>query len=201
MKETVVIIGGTSGMGLATAALLASEGNRLIISGRSRNNVERALKQVGGKASGFPLDFTSSDSVDDFFSKTGPFEHLALVGSGQAAWGPFRDLKLDALKARLIRNSTGIFSVLKRDSRILTKRAPSPSLRVGQVVLRSPAHRLAAVNGAIQAMAFTLAKELAPIRVNILSPGLVDTPMYDWMTSEEKKSFSNKWEAKSRLAA
>lgn len=48
---------------------------------------------------------------------------------------------------------------------------------------------VAAVNGAIEAMAFTLAKELAPRRVNVLSPGLVDTPMYDWMEADEKKTF------------
>jgi NAD(P)-dependent dehydrogenase (short-subunit alcohol dehydrogenase family) len=51
---------------------------------------------------------------------------------------------------------------------------------------------VAAVNAAIQAMAFTLAKELAPTRVNILSPGLVDTPVYDWMTPEQKADFFKK---------
>ena len=190
MKETVVIIGGTSGMGLATAALLASEGYRLIISGRSRNNVERALKQVGGKASGFPLDFTSSDSVDDFFSKTGPFEHLALVGSGQAAWGPFRDLKLDALKGAFDQKFYGFFLCAKAGLANLDKAGSITFVTGGASRSAIPGTSgVAAVNGAIQAMAFTLAKELAPIRVNILSPGLVDTPMYDWMTSEEKEKF------------
>ena len=48
---------------------------------------------------------------------------------------------------------------------------------------------VAAVNGAIMGMAMTLAKELAPIRVNVLSPGLVDTPAYNWMSAEEKEAF------------
>jgi len=48
---------------------------------------------------------------------------------------------------------------------------------------------LAAVNGAIMCMALTLAKELAPIRVNIISPGMVDTPAYNWMPEEEKQGF------------
>lgn len=48
---------------------------------------------------------------------------------------------------------------------------------------------LAAVNGAINCMAYTLAKELAPLRVNVISPGLIDTPAYDWMSEDEKQAF------------
>ncbi len=51
---------------------------------------------------------------------------------------------------------------------------------------------LAAVNGGIVAMARTLAKELAPLRVNVISPGLVDTPAYSWMGEEERKGFYHK---------
>ncbi len=85
-KETVVVIGATSGMGLATAQALAAAGYRVVVSGRSQRTVDKALPEIPGGAAGFPLDFTSPDSVEAFFTRIGAFDHLALVGSGQAAW-------------------------------------------------------------------------------------------------------------------
>lgn len=127
MKETILIIGATSGIGLAASELLAKEGYRLIISGRTPDSIERALKQIGNEATGFPLDFTNPDSVGEFFSHVGSFDHLALVGSGQAAWDRFANSSLTPCGSRLIRNSTASFSVSKRDLRSSRKRAPSPS--------------------------------------------------------------------------
>jgi NAD(P)-dependent dehydrogenase (short-subunit alcohol dehydrogenase family) len=190
MKETVVIIGATSGMGLACAQSLAGGGYRVIISGRSQNTIDRALGQVRGEALGFPLDFTHPDSVSAFFGKTGKFDHLALVGSGQAAWGPFRDLKLDALKIAFDHKFYGFFLCVQAGLPQLRKDGSITFTIGGACRSAIPGTSgVAAVNGAIQAMAFTLAKELAPTRVNILSPGLVDTPMYDWMKPEEKQKF------------
>jgi NAD(P)-dependent dehydrogenase (short-subunit alcohol dehydrogenase family) len=190
MNETIVIIGATSGMGLACARSLAGAGYRVIISGRSQNTVNLALAKIHGEASGFPLDFTSTDSVTAFFSHTGPFDHLALVGSGQAAWGPFSDLKLDALKVAFDQKLYGFFLCAQAALSQLRKDGSITFFTGGACRSAIPGTSgVAAVNGAIQAMAFTLAKELAPLRVNILSPGLVDTPMYDWMSPEKKQEF------------
>jgi NAD(P)-dependent dehydrogenase (short-subunit alcohol dehydrogenase family) len=190
MKETIIIIGATSGVGLACAQSLAEAGYRVIISGRSQNTVDRALAQVRGDALGFPLDFTSPASISGFFTHAGPFDHLALVGSGQAAWGPFRNLKLDALKVAFDNKFYGFFLCAQAGLPQLRKDGSITFVIGGACRSAIPSTSgVAAVNGAIQAMAFTLAKELAPMRVNILSPGLVDTPMYDWMKPEEKQEF------------
>jgi NAD(P)-dependent dehydrogenase (short-subunit alcohol dehydrogenase family) len=190
MNETVVIIGATSGMGLACARSLVEAGYRVIISGRSQKSVSLALEQIQGEVLGFPLDFTSTDSVTAFFSHTQPFDHLALVGSGQAAWGPFHDLKLDALKVAFDQKFYGFFLCAQAALPHLRKDGSITFVTGGASRSAIPGTSgVAAVNGAIQAMAFTLAKELAPTRVNILSPGLVDTPKYDWMTPEEKQEF------------
>ncbi len=190
MNETIVIIGATSGMGLACARSLAGVGYRVIISGRSQNTVSLALAQIHGEALGFPLDFTNTDSVTAFFSHTESFDHLALVGSGQAAWGQFRDLKLDALKVAFDQKFYGFFLCAQAALPKLRKDGSITFFTGGACRSAIPGTSgVAAVNGAIQAMAFTLAKELEPTRVNILSPGLVDTPMYDWMSPEEKQKF------------
>jgi NAD(P)-dependent dehydrogenase (short-subunit alcohol dehydrogenase family) len=190
VSETVVVIGGTSGMGLATAQILSSEGYRVIISGRSQDTIDQALLQIAGNSTGFPLDFTDSASISSFFEQVGSLDHLALIGSGKAAWGNFRDLKLEDLKTAFDQKFYGFFLCsqaalgrIRNDGSITfvigaASRAAIPSTT-----------GLAAVNGAIQAMAFTMAKELAPLRVNVLSPGLVDTPVYDWMAPEQKADF------------
>jgi NAD(P)-dependent dehydrogenase (short-subunit alcohol dehydrogenase family) len=190
MSETVIIIGGTSGMGLAAAQLLSKNEYRVIISGRSQKTVDSAIAQIGGNVSGHPVDFTDTVSVQSFFRHAGQHDHLALVGSGQAAWGSFRDISLNALKTAFDQKFYGFFlcaqaslATLRKDGSIIfTTGGASRSAIPGT-------SGVAAVNGAIQAMAFTMAKELAPLRVNVLSPGLVDTPMYDWMSQEKKDAF------------
>ena len=192
-KETIVVIGATSGMGLATAQTLAAAGYRIIISGRSQRTVDDALTKISGEASGFPLDFTSPDSVGGFFTRVGAFDHLALVGSGQAAWGPFRDIKLDLLKTAFDQKFFGFFLCVQAGLAHLRKDGSIIFVIGGASRSAIPdTSGVAAVNGAIQAMAITLAKELAPTRVNIVSPGLVDTPAYDWMTPEQKQGFFKK---------
>ncbi len=190
MSESVVVIGGTSGVGLATAKMLSSEGYRVIISGRSQDTIDDALSQIGGDSLGFTLNFTDHASIASFFDQVGSFDHLALVGSGKAAWGGFHELKLEDLKIAFDQKFYGFF--LCSQAALKTIRSDGSILFVIGGASRSAipgTTGIAAVNGAIQAMAFTMAKELAPLRVNILSPGLVDTPVYDWMTAEQKAGF------------
>lgn len=190
MPETIVLIGATAGVGLATAQAFAREGYRVVISGRSPQTVDAAVAKIGDGATGYPLDFAAPEAAGRFFEQVGPLDHLALVGSGQAAWGPFADLRLDTLKTAFEQKFFGFFLCVQAS---LARLRPDGSI----TFLTGGASRsaipetsgVAAVNGAIQAMAITLAKELAPRRVNVLSPGLVDTPVYDYMTSEQKSAF------------
>lgn len=193
MSEKIVIVGGTSGMGLAAAQVLATEGFQVIISGRSQSSIDKALSNMSGDCTGYPLDFTNPDSVNAFFEKIGKHDHLALVGSGQAVWGNFRDLKLEALKIAFEHKLFGYF--LCAQAALKQIRSDGSMIFVIGGASRSAipgTAGIAAVNGAIQAMAITMAKELAPLRVNILSPGLVDTPMYGWMNQSEKENFFKK---------
>jgi NAD(P)-dependent dehydrogenase (short-subunit alcohol dehydrogenase family) len=177
-------------MGLAAAQQLATRRYEVVISGRSEASVEKALGLIPGERQGYRLDFADPASVKAFFDQVGFHDHLALVGSGRAAWGPFGELTTDALNIAFREKFFGFFLCaqaalpsIRRDGSILfTTGGASRSAIPGTT-------GVAAVNGAIQAMAFTMAKELAPLRVNILSPGLVDTPAYDGMTSEQKAAF------------
>lgn len=190
MPETVVVIGGTSGMGLSTAQELVDEGYDVVLSGRTDSSVDDALQKIDGPASGHPLNFTNPGSIEDFFDEVGDHDHLVMIGSGQAAWGSFDDLTAEAVKTAFDHKFYGYFlcaqtaldSIRDDGSMIFTIGGASRSAIPGT-------SGVAAVNGAIEAMAMTLANELAPLRVNVIAPGVVDTPAYDWMEPEEKEVF------------
>ena len=138
----------------------------------------------------YQLDFTKETSVKDFFSSIGSIDHLVLAGAGPAAWGSFVDLDAMALQNAFTNKFWGYFYCTK--SAIPNLRQDGSIVFVVGAACRTAIPNtagLAAVNGAIVSMALTLAKELAPLRVNILSPGLVDTPAYDWMPQAQKEVF------------
>jgi NAD(P)-dependent dehydrogenase (short-subunit alcohol dehydrogenase family) len=83
----VVVLGGSSGIGLATARLLAAEGAHVVITSRSREKLDEPLRVIGGRSEAIPLDFSQEDAVRYFFDSLGAFDHLVLMGAGLPAWG------------------------------------------------------------------------------------------------------------------
>jgi NAD(P)-dependent dehydrogenase (short-subunit alcohol dehydrogenase family) len=177
-------------MGRATAKLLSQEGAQVIIASRSRDKLDDALRVIGGNAEARLLDFSNEEAVQVFFKSLSAIDHLVLMGAGLPAWGKLSDIQSSALESAFRTKFWGYF---------LCAKYGAPLIREGGSILftiggaaRSAIPGTAgvsSVNGAIMCMAMTLAKELAPIRVNVLSPGLVDTPAYNWMSAEDKKAF------------
>jgi NAD(P)-dependent dehydrogenase (short-subunit alcohol dehydrogenase family) len=189
-EQKIVVIGGSSGMGLATAKRLAQEGAHVVIASRSEEKLKTALHEIEGKAEAKSLDFTDEEAVRSFFEWVGRFDHLVLMGAGLPAWGNFQEIQTAALESAFKTKFWGYFFCAKYAVPYLRENGSILFTIGGAARSAIPSTAgLAAVNGAIMCMAFTLAKELAPIRVNILSPGLVDTPAYNWMSEEEKQGF------------
>ncbi len=177
-------------MGLATAKRLALEGAHMVIASRSEEKLNAALSEIEGKAEARSLDFTDEKNVRSFFKWVGRFDHLILMGAGQPAWGNFNEIRTAALESAFKTKFWGYFFCVKYAAPYLGENSSILFTIGGAARSAIPGTAgLAAVNGAVMSMAFTLAKELAPIRVNILSPGLVDTPAYSWMPEDEKQGF------------
>jgi NAD(P)-dependent dehydrogenase (short-subunit alcohol dehydrogenase family) len=186
-QQRVLIIGGSNGMGLAAARSLAALNAEVLVAGRSQAKLDAALSSIHGRAAGYAVDFTDADSLAALFQRVGRIDHLVLAASANAAWGPFASTSTSALRGALEGKLIGYWQSLQ---------AALPHLRRdGSVIMLSGAASrtampgtagLAAVNGAITQMAQTLAKELAPLRVNVVSPGRVDTPAYDALPAEAK---------------
>jgi NAD(P)-dependent dehydrogenase (short-subunit alcohol dehydrogenase family) len=187
-QQRILIIGGSNGMGLAAARQLAALQAEVLIVGRSQEKLDKALSGIDGRIAGYVADFTDAGALNALFQRIGRIDHLVLAASANAAWGPFSSITASMLRSALEGKLLGYWQALQ---------AALPHLRRdGSVVMLSGAASrtampgtagLAAVNGAITQMAQTLARELAPLRVNVVSPGLVDTPAYDGLPAEAKE--------------
>ncbi len=189
--EKVVIIGGSSGIGLATAKAAAAQGAQVIIASRSEEKLRKATAEIKGKVEPFPVNTLEESSVKALFGRVGEFDHLATPGS-EAAWGPFLEMDLGAAKSGFDSKFWGQY---------LAAKYAAPKIRQGgSITLFSGAYSqrpgrgatlLSAINSAVEGLGRALAVELSPIRVNVVSPGLVDTPIYSGMPEEKRKAMFN----------
>ncbi|MEN8167032.1 MAG: SDR family oxidoreductase [Pseudomonadota bacterium] len=187
MSEKIIIIGGSSGMGMAAARRFRAEGYEVFISARSQARIDATLAEIGGGA-GHRLDYTEHDTVAAFFEQAGAHQHLVLAAAGPPAWGPFGELSPERLQAAFDSKFWGYFRCLQSALRGLDARGSVTMVTGAAARAAIPGTAgLAAVNGAIERLGLTLARELAPRRVNVISPGLVDTPAYATMPGEQRE--------------
>lgn len=161
--QRVVVMGGSSGIGEATATLFAAERAEVVITGRTQDKIDAALARIGGKSTGYRMDGTDQADITAFFAQSGPIDHLVIAVSGAAGSGAFADLDLDDLEAGFTQKFWPQVRILKAALPQLTS--------TGSVTLVTAASArsafagtsgLAAVNGALEAMVRPLAIELAP---------------------------------------
>jgi NAD(P)-dependent dehydrogenase (short-subunit alcohol dehydrogenase family) len=171
--KKVVVVGGSSGIGLATAELARQEGAEVVIASRSAEKLDAAAKKLGVTA--VQTDVTSDDSVANLFRQTGAVDHV-VVTAAQLKTGPFKTVATDDVRATL----EGKFWGAWRCARFSDIR-PGGSLTLVSGFLsirpRPNSAIVGAANGALESLARSLAIDLAPARVNCVSPGIIDTPI------------------------
>ncbi|MBP5937521.1 SDR family oxidoreductase [Streptomyces acidiscabies] len=179
----VVIMGGTSGIGLATAKALAADGAEVTVTGRDPARLD-AARDI--PATAVRLDATDETEVAEFFTRTGPIDHLVLAFSpGAVGLGPLADVELTDVRAafegKLFPYLFAIQQAEVTGSITLLSAATARSALAGTTAL-------AAVNGAIERAVSPLAAELAPVRVNAVSPGAVDTPWWSFLPEDARQA-------------
>lgn len=186
-NRRVVIIGGTSGIGLEVAKAFLDAKAIVILSSRSKDKVKSAIEQLGSSVSGYRLDFRDEEQVSDFFKKVGAFDHL-VVTAGEATMGAFDSLPVEQAKASFDSKFWGQYLTAKNALPYISKTG-SITLTSGVFAVRPAlgSSTLAAINSAIGGLVRGLALDLAPIRVNVVSPGLVDTPLYSGMNDAARE--------------
>ena len=188
-EKTVLIVGGSSGMGRATATLFAEHGHTVVIAGRSREKLQAVQAEISGNVRIEQVDATSAASVADLFARTGRVDHLVLTASAGVAIGSFRDVGVAALSGAFSQKSLAQAQVAQA---AIGHLPPDGSITfVSGVAGRRPIAGMSAAgvaNAALEALATVLAKEIAPVRVNVVAPGLVDTPAYDGMPADAREA-------------
>lgn len=193
MPERVVVVGGTSGIGLATAQRLVDGGREVVVVGRDETKLAAALDQLGKNASGHAVDARDHAAVTNLFAELGTVDHVVVTVTGPSGLTPFASIPSshvqDHVDGKLIAHiavAQAALPVLRKDGSITFVTAISS----GGAMPGTAA--LAAVNASVEAMVPVLAVELRPLRVNAVAPGVIATPWWNFMPDDVRaETFSS----------
>ena len=189
--KNVVIIGGTAGIGLAAAVAAAQLGANVWAAGRTEANIEKARAVADGKFKVVQADTHDAGALKSLFEEVGTIDHLvsAAIG-GERTLKPFLEQTEEQFKAaydklwgyaKVVRS--GAPYLAENGSITLVSGSPARKIKPSQ----SP---LSCVGASVENLARCLAVEMAPIRVNIVSPGTVSTAMFDWMGDDKEEKLN-----------
>ena len=177
-NQHVVITGGSSGIGLCLAQDLALRGARLTLVGRDATKLAQAAAQVQGPVQVASVDVTDEQAVADFFGQLNRLDHLVTAAAGTVR-GKVVDLPVAQARALFESKYWGQYHCAKYAAPQLP--AQGSMVLFSGWISRKPmagVSTLAAVDAAIEALGRTLALELAPRRVNVVTPGMINTPLW-----------------------
>ncbi|MFB2599516.1 SDR family oxidoreductase [Herbiconiux sp. P17] len=186
--STVVVLGGSSGIGFAVARAAVAAGARVVIASSSRDRVGAAVAQLGPAAGGHAVDASDSAALDAFFAAVGPFDHLVYTAAGTLTPVTLADYTVEAARDFF---ALRLVAALDAVRAALPQLAPSGSITLtsGSAAHRSGAGWVlgAAASGAMISATRALAIELAPIRVNVVAPGVVRSPLWAGLSAAEQE--------------
>src|SRR5580692_5664378 len=187
-EKRIVVLGGSSGIGLSVAQQAVAQGATAIIASSNADRVKQAVATLDGKAEGHTLDLSNEHDIQDFFQKIGDFDHLVFT-AGDA-------LQLNELVATDLTKARRAFE-LRFWAALAAVKYASPHIRKdGSIVLTTGVagqrpHKgwtvAASVCGTIEALTRALAVELAPIRINAVCPGVVRTNLWQNMNADARE--------------
>ena len=186
--KKAIVFGGTSGIGLSATQMLSDKGAHVIALSRNPDKLKTVPKNVTTKK----MNVLDRDALEKFFQEVGEYDILVNSATGGTrAVGPFLSMDLDGYRAsfdklwgytNVVRYGT---KFLKDNGNIvLVSGSPARKCRPGQIAISS-------VGGAVEAFARGIAPEIAPKRINIVSPGIIDTPMSPLQGKEREDYYKN----------
>lgn len=184
-NQNIVIIGGSSGVGLAVAQLIAASGARITIASRSQERLETAAKKIGGNVQIGIINTLEEASVKNFFANLNEIDHL-LCFAGDSMGGGVLTADMAIARNAMESKFWGQFYVGHYGG---PKIKPSGSLTFTSGSGPRPHQAIATVaaNAGVSLLAESLAKELAPVRVNVIAPYYIDSPMWEGMPEAERQ--------------
>ena len=187
--KRIVLLGGTSGIGFATAKMAANEGAAIVVASSRRESIDRAVARLPEGTEGHVLDLTSEEQVRDFFNRLGAFDHLVFTAGETLLLRELSATSVEQARHFLDLRFWGAFMAAKYGSINIE---PGGSIVLSSGIAGLRPHKgwtvAASICGAVEALTRALAVELAPIRVNAVSPGVVRTELWDNMLEEVREA-------------
>ncbi|MFJ9566297.1 SDR family oxidoreductase [Streptomyces fuscichromogenes] len=176
----IVIIGGSSGMGLATAHAAAAAGAAVTIASSDQGRVKAALAQLPDTCAGAVVDTRNEADIAALFDRVEELDHVVYTAGDTVRPQPLADLPLDAARDLFEVRFWGTVATVKHAARRI-RRGGSIVLTSGTVAVRpAPGTALAAgAAAATEGLTRGLAAELAPVRVNAVRAGAIRTPLWN----------------------
>lgn len=177
--KKALIIGGTSGIGLAAAEQLVAKGAQVVVMSRSAANLDDARRQLGASVETHALDVLDRAAMATTFEALAPFDILINAATGgERATGPFLKMDLDGFEGSFRKlwgyvNSVrlGAAHLAPNGCIVLVSGFPARKCAIGMAAIST-------VGNAVEGFMRAVAPELAPRRINVVSPGTIDTPMF-----------------------
>jgi NAD(P)-dependent dehydrogenase (short-subunit alcohol dehydrogenase family) len=195
--QQVLVLGGSSGIGLATAQAAVAQGALVTIASRSVARLQTALAALPEGVRSASLDLRDDAAVEAFFGDGRVWDHLVVSGA-ETPMGPVRGLSLQDAYAAMDSKFWGTYRAAR-----VAQIADNGSITLVSGFLsarpRSGVGVQCAINAAVEGLGRALALELAPARVNTVSPGLIATPLWDGMSADDREAMYAR--AASRLPA
>jgi len=184
-NQDVLVVGGSSGIGLATAKAFAAAGARVTIASRSSDKLAAALKELGGDARSEVLDTGDAQAVEDFLSAH-MWNHV-VVSAAQTPSGPIRQLSLEDAHKAMESKFWGAYRVARA---VRVREGGSLTIVSGFLSVRPSATSVlqGAINAALESLVRGMALEFSPVRVNAVSPGMIRTPLWSGMEEDKREA-------------
>ena len=187
--QTVIIIGGTSGIGRGAAEAAAAAGARVSIAGRDEAKAQRVAQEIGLNVVGYAVDATQSASIEALINRHQRVDHIFFTAAN-GPLSPFAEQSLEEAKHYLDGHFWGSYVAARAALPLMPPDGTITFLSGGYTLRPQPGRTMIAVaQAAIEGLMRTLAVELAPIRVNVLSPGIIETPLWSGMDEKARRDF------------
>jgi len=177
LGQTVVVIGGSAGIGLATARLACARGADVVLTARNPDRLRDAAQQVGARSTA-AFDATDLARLERFFEDLpGPVDHVLFTGPGPY-YASVQDMDFPTARRAIEERLLVTLAIARFGGARM--RPPGTLLFIGGTSGRRPGigrTRVSALTAALPALVANLALELAPIRANLIAAGFVDTPL------------------------
>jgi NAD(P)-dependent dehydrogenase (short-subunit alcohol dehydrogenase family) len=188
-EKKVVVLGGTSGIGLAVAKAAIRDGASVVVASSRGTKVSEALAVLGKRAEGEVVNLAEEAQIRQMFSRLGSFDHLVYTAGDSLQLGDLKGTDLTAARAFFELRVFGAMAAIKHAAAGI-RPGGSVTLTHGIAGLRPQRGWTipASICGAIEALTRALAVELAPIRVNAVSPGIVRTPLWSGIPEADREA-------------